>query len=236
MKEEFIQTQNYIKIYESFQRLKELPATAPKMGLGFGNYGLGKTISLEKLANIEDALLFRAVQTWTKTSILRELCMELGIEAKGQSSELYRRVIYSLLEEPRILIIDEVDAILKASKNEVLETFRDILDETGIIIFFVGMEEANAKFKRYRHYYSRIVEFVEFKPILKKDIEKFCECADIKIEDDLIGYFYNKHPNLRNIRVMLLRLEKYCELNGYESANLKIFKDSGADYGARKQN
>lgn len=231
MKEEFLQTQNYIKLREAFQGLKELPSSAPKMGLGYGNYGLGKTVSLEKITAEEDALLFRAVQTWTKSSVLREICTELNLDSQGQASYLYKRVIESLINEPRIIIVDEVDAILKSTKNEVLELFRDIHDETGVIVFFIGMEEANAKFKKHRHYYSRVVELVEFKPIGKEDIKKFCELSDIEICDDLIEYFYSKHPNLRNIRVLLIRLEKYCELNGYEKADLKIFKQSGVEHG-----
>ena len=235
MKEVFLQTQNYIKLSEAFQALKELPASAPKMGLSFGSYGLGKTSALEKITVDEDALLLRAVQTWTKTSVLRDICMELNLDASGQSSALYRRVIESLLSEPTKIIVDEVDTILKSTKHEVLELFRDIHDETGVIVFFVGMEEALAKFRKHRHYYSRIVEFVEFKSISKIDVKKFCELSDIRIEDDLIDHFHTKHPNLRNIRVLILRLESYCELNGYESASLKIFIESGADYGARKK-
>ncbi|KLE05531.1 AAA family ATPase [Aliarcobacter butzleri] len=231
MKEKFLHTQNYIKLEEAFQGLKELPISAPKMGLGYGNYGLGKTISLEKITAKEDALLFRAVQTWTKTSVLREICTELNLDTQGQASYLYKRVIESLISEPRILIVDEVDAILKSTKNEVLELFRDIHDETGIIVFFIGMEESNAKFKKHRHYYSRIVALVEFKPIIKEDIKKFCELSDVKIEDDLIDFFYAKYPNLRNIRVLLIRLEKYCELNNYESVDLKIFRESGVEHG-----
>jgi SpoVK/Ycf46/Vps4 family AAA+-type ATPase len=235
MKEEFLQTQNYIKLHEAFQGLKDLPASAPKMGLGYGNYGLGKTMSLEKITVQEDALLFRAVQTWTKSSLLREICMELNLDAQGQASYLYRRVVESLLSEPRIIIIDEVDAILKSTKNEVLELLRDIHDETGVIVFFIGMEEANAKFKKHRHYYSRIVELVEFRAIGREDIKKFCELCDVEIKDDLINHFLTRYPNLRNIRVLLIRLEKYCELNGYESADLKIFNQSGVDHGSRQK-
>ena len=153
------------------------------------------------------------------------------MDSQGQASYLYKRVIESLISEPRIIIVDEVDAILKSTKNEVLELFRDIHDETGVIVFFIGMEESNAKFKKHRHYYSRIVELVEFKPIVKEDIKKFCELSDVKIEDDLIDFFYAKYPNLRNIRVLLIRLEKYCELNGYESVDLKIFRESGVEHG-----
>lgn len=233
MKEQFIQTENYSKLYEAFQTLKELPPTAPKIGLGFGSYGLGKTMSLEKIAFEEDALLLRAIQTWTKRSVLIQLCEEFKLETQGQSSALYNRIKASLLYEPRIIIVDEVDSILKSIKNEVLELFRDIHDETGVIIFFIGMEEAHAKFKKHRHYYSRIVEFVEFQSICKEDIIEFCKLSEVEIKEDLIVHFQKKYPNLRNIRVLLMRLEKFCKLNGLSSADLETFRVSGADYGRK---
>lgn len=236
MKDQFLETENYSNLYEAVQGLKDLPASAPKMGLGYGSYGLGKTISLERITVQEDALLFRAIQTWSKTSVLKQVCEELHIEATGASSTLYQRVKKTLLSEPRIIIVDEVDNILKSSKSEVLELFRDIHDETGVIVFFIGMEESRAKFKKHRHYESRIVEFIEFKNISKKDIEMFCALSDIKIEDDLIKYFTHQHPNLRNIRVFLIRLEKICKLNGFTSANLEIFHTSGVNHVARKKN
>ncbi len=52
MREDYIQTRNFIRLKEAFVDLKELPASAPKMGLGYGNYGLGKTMSLNKIADI----------------------------------------------------------------------------------------------------------------------------------------------------------------------------------------
>ncbi|PLY06240.1 MAG: DNA transposition protein [Arcobacter sp.] len=231
MKEEFLQTQNYNRFYEAIQALKDLPMSAPKMGLGYGKFGLGKTMSLERIISKEHAVLFRAVQTWNKTSVLKQLCEELRVDAQGSASYLYQRVKKALLVEPRIIIVDEVDSILKSTKNEVLELFRDIHDETGVIIFFVGMEESKAKFAKYTHYESRIVEFVEFQDMSKKDIEAFCRLSDIEIEDDLITYFLHKFPNLRQIRVFLIRLEKICKMNkSITSVSLQLFHESGVNH------
>ncbi|WP_320034827.1 AAA family ATPase [Halarcobacter sp.] len=234
MKEDFIETKNYNKMYEGFQNLKRLPRTAPKMGLGFGNFGLGKTFSLEKIAALENAVLLRAVQTWTKSSLLAELCMELNLDASGQAATKYKRVKESLIAEPQIIIIDEIDALLKSTKYEVLETLRDLHDETGIVLFLVGMEEANRKLKKHRHFYSRIVSFVEFQSICFDDIEKLTKLSEITIEDDLIEYFYHKTPNLRQVKVQLIRLEQFCKMNSIKSVNQKIFKSSGAEYGDNK--
>jgi DNA transposition AAA+ family ATPase len=235
MREEFIETRNYTKLYEAFQDLKELPKSAPKMGLGYGSFGLGKTFSLEKIAVKENAILLRAAQTWTKSSLLSELCEELNLDSSGQASTKFRRVVESLISEPQIIIIDEIDALLKSTKFDVLEMIRDIHDETGVSIFMIGMEEANAKLKKHRHFYSRIVSFVLFESISKEDIEKLCKLSDIEVSDDLLRYFHQKYPNLRQITVLLLRVEKYCETNDIDSIDLKTFKSSGAEYGDNKQ-
>lgn len=235
MKEEFVTTSNYSKLFEAMQSLKDLPRTAPKMGLGFGHFGLGKTFGLERIAAVENAILLRAAQTWSKTSVLTELCEELGVDTTGHSPIKYRRVLEALLSEPRIIIVDEIDALLRSTKFEVLEMFRDIHDESGIVVFFVGMEESNRKLKKHKHFYSRIVEFVEFLPICKDDIDKFCELSEVEIEADLLQHFWNKYKNLRQIKVMLLRLEKYCLLNEIEKCDLRTFKSSGAEYGDNKR-
>ena len=230
MKEQFLETGNYIRFNEAIQGLKELPVTAPKLGLGYGNFGLGKTFSLEKIVIKENAILLRALQIWTKGSMLEELCDELGLDTQGQSPAKYKRIVESLLQEPRMIIVDEIDAILKSEKFPIMEMLRDIHDEVGVVIVFIGMEQSRAKLKKHNHFYSRITSFIEFKRIEIDDIRKYCELSDVKIEEDLIKYFYAKYPNLRQIKVLLLRAEKFCVINDRDTLDLKGFKDSGVEH------
>jgi DNA transposition AAA+ family ATPase len=224
MKNVFIKTQNYIKLSEAMSRLKSLPVTADRMGIAYGNFGLGKTVSLERITATEEALLLRSDQTWTVSSALRKLCFELGLDVSGRSSTLFERVIETLLLEPRIIIVDEIDTLLRTGKYEVFELFRDIHDNTKNIIFFVGMEDSLAKIKRHRHYFSRLTEIVKFEPIVKSDIKAFCELCEKTIKDDLIDYFSKRYQNLRQIRVFLVRLEEWAMLNDIESIGLSEFK------------
>lgn len=230
MKEQFIETANYTKLMESFARLEDLPPTAPRMGLGFGNFGLGKSFSLERIAAKRNAILLRAVQTWSKKQFLEKLCIELALDTSGGSGRMYERVIEDLRREHRVIIIDEIDALLRSEKISVLELLRDIHDETSITLYFIGMEDANAKLKRHRHYYSRVVELVEFKPIGTDDIKKFCELSDVKITDDLIAFFATKYPNLRQIKVLLTRLEKECLVQDIDEVDVSTFQSLGVEH------
>ena len=226
MKETFIETSNYIKLNEAFIRLKNLPVTSPKMGLGYGIFGLGKTFSLEKVAVKYNAVLLRALHTWRPKSMLERLCEEMGLDKSGTSSQLYSRLVEDLRSKRRTIIIDEVDALLPSKNFEMLEILRDIHDETGVIIFFVGMEESNAKMKRHRHFYSRIFEFVKFKPVVFEDVEKYCKTYsdNVAISADLIEFFASTYPNLRQIRKLLTDLETVAKRQCLTSCDLDQFK------------
>lgn len=226
MKESFIETSNYIKLSEAFTRLKNLPVTSPKMGLGYGIFGLGKTFSLEKVAVKYNAVLLRALHTWRPKSMLERLCEEMGLDKSGTSSQLYSRLVEDLRSKKRTIIIDEVDALLPSRNFEMLEILRDIHDETGVIIFFVGMEESNAKMKRHRHFYSRIFEFVKFKPVVFEDVEKYCKTYSdqVAISPDLVEFFANTYPNLRQIRKLLTDLETVAKRQGLTTCDLEQFK------------
>ncbi len=229
MQVKFIETRNYIKLQEAMSRLEALPITADRMGIAYGNFGLGKTVSLERIVATKDALLLRSDQTWTVNSSLRKLCYELGLDTVGRSSSLFERIIESLLIDPKIVIIDEIDTLLRGSRYEVFELFRDIHDKTKNIIFFIGMEQSLAKIKRHQHYFSRLTEIVKFEPIGVDDIKKFCLLSEVKIKDDLISYFAKRYQNLRQIKVFILRLEEFAQINDIEEIGLQEFRAAGVE-------
>lgn len=230
MKPKFIETENYITLYDLLNRLVELDGNEERMGLAYGSFGLGKSYSLERLADNFDAILLRTNQTWTVASTLRILAEELAIDVKGKSSDVMERVIYEMTRRPRTIIIDEIDTLLPSNKFPVLEMFRDIHDQVKNVLLMVGMERADARLKIHPHFYSRIVGKAKFLKIPKGDIEKFCSQSEVKIESDLIQYFHSRYPVLRQIKVFLLRIESWAELNGIQSMSLEMFKNSGVEH------
>lgn len=230
MQEKFIKTENYITMHDLITRLVELDGNAERMGLAFGHFGLGKTFALERIAAEFDAILLRTNQTWTVASTLRLLAEELAIDIRGKSSDVMDRVIYEMMRNPRVIIIDEIDTLLPANKFPVLELFRDIHDQVKNVFLMVGMESCDGRLKMHKHFYSRIVGKAKFKDIPRSDIEKFCTQCDITIENDLIDYFYRKYPNLRQVKVFLLRIERWAEMNPVEAMNFKLFRDSGVEH------
>lgn len=231
MIEKFIKTENYNKMFELMSTLvDDLEGNAERMGLAFGEYGLGKTFALERVTVEFNAVLLRQNQTWTKSSVQKIVARELGIDTKSKSTtEVFDDIVDSLLHEPRPIIVDEVDGLLKADRFNVLEFFRDVHDVTGNVFIMVGMESCNSRLKNHPHFYSRVVEKVKFKKIGIEDIKKFCLQSEVKLESDLIEFFLKKYPNLRRIKVFILRIEKWCENNGLEEMGLALFRKSGVE-------
>jgi len=231
MQEAFVKTSNYTKFYELMSTLvDDLEGNAERMGLCFGVYGVGKTISISKIKDEFDAIVLRQNQTWTKSSVLKLLARELSIDSKSKtSSELFNEVIDSLMINPRPIIIDEIDGLLGADRFNILEFFRDIHDVSGNVIVLVGMESCNSRLKNHPHFYSRIVEKVKFRNIGADDIKKFVKQCEVALEPDLIEFFGKKYPNLRRIKVFILRIEKFCEANGLDSMSLATFRASGVE-------
>jgi len=50
----------------------------------------------------------------------------------------------------------------------------------------------------------------------------------------LIDYFVKNYPNLRQTKVLLIRLENWCEMNDVDVVNLEVFKRSEVEYGDKK--
>ena len=231
MKETFIKTENYTKMFELMSTLvDDLDGNAERMGLGFGKFGLGKTFALERVTDEFNAVLLRQNQTWTASSVLRILAKELRIDTKSKNAtEILDEIVEELLSEPRPIIVDEIDELLKADRFKVLEFFRDVHDMTGNVFVMVGMESCNARLKNHPHFYSRIVEKAKFREIGIEDVKKFCLQSEVKLESDLVEFFFKKYPNLRRIKVFILRIEKWADANGIEKMNLKMFRQSGVE-------
>jgi len=229
MEHEFIKTENHLRCFEVLEELDRLPDHSHKMALFYGKFGLGKSISIKKLANDRDAALVRTLGTWTPKSMLQDICFELGLDETGVSSALQKRIIDELIENPRPIIIDEVDTIQTSQHKTLLLIIRDIHDLASVPIVFTGMEECIKRFKRDAHYFSRFVKTVKIVPNTKSDIAKYCKSAEIDISDELINYFHMKYANLRQIKTLIIRLEEYCENNDYDEATLDILQASNIE-------
>lgn len=232
MKTGFIETANFKKVSEVIDTLKNTEKEifdSAKIALMYGNFGIGKTWSIEKIAANEpkNIIFLRVEEVWNKTFLIKKIGVELGVDS-GKVTDTSEQIKERLRLEDRIIIVDEVDKLLIPEKYHLLELFRDLTDQTSCILIFIGMNSSAVKWAKYEHYFSRVRKY-KLEKMTLEDIKAFCELAEVKIEDDLVVHFDKKYGNLRQIKRKIEALEELCLLKDIESVNLRTYKDLGVE-------
>jgi DNA transposition AAA+ family ATPase len=181
----FVKTQNVKNFIGLVENLQNKPKNIPKMGLVYGEPGLGKSQTALWLACKYDGIYLRASNLMTGRWLLEELVKELDEIPRYLTSDNFNLVVKKLKAEPKIIFIDEIDYLMNNYKT--IETLRDIHDETDCPIIFIGMGLAHRKLERYKHLYDRFGIFGV------NDLKQiFDQLSEIKVDTNSIEYIYPK--------------------------------------------
>ena len=168
MKPKFVQTKNVKGFINLIQDLKNKPENITKIGLVYGNAGLGKTKTALYLSFQFDSIYIRATNKMTTKWFLEELAKELDEIPRFFTADIFRQCVNVLKNKSQMIIVDEVDYLLSDFKT--IETLRDLHDETGIPIVLVGMSLAKHKLKKHTHLFDRISEIYQYTGFEYSDI------------------------------------------------------------------
>lgn len=158
----------------------------PRIGVLHGPSGYGKTVSMGFTAQRADAAYLEAKSVWTQRSLLLAIAEELGIRNLAKTApELLNQIIEQLNREPRGLIIDEADHIVRKQHIEIL---RDIHDATRVPVLLVGEEALPEKLKRWERFHNRILVATPAQPATEEDARKLRDhyCPRVVMADDLV--------------------------------------------------
>ena len=169
----FVKTRNVKNFIGLMNNLIDKSNEVPKMGLIYGDPGLGKTQTAVWWATNNDAAYVRAQNKMTCRWLLEKIVYELGESPSRKMADLIEQCITHLRLKPQVIIIDEVDYLI--NRHRIVETLRDLHDLTGVPIVLIGMQEVKTKLGKYRHLYDRISEIIEFKPFSKDDLDVIVE-------------------------------------------------------------
>lgn len=169
----FVKTRNVKNFIGLMNNLIDKSNEVPKMGLVYGDPGLGKTQTAVWWATRNDAVYVRAQNKMTSRWLMEKIVFELGESPSRKMANLMEQCIAHLRLKPQVIIIDEVDYLI--SRCKIVETLRDVHDLTGAPVVLIGMQEAKTKLGKYRHLYDRLSEIIEFKPFSKEDMEVIVE-------------------------------------------------------------
>lgn len=93
-----------------------------------------------------------------------------------------------------------------------IETLRDIHDETGCPIVFIGMGLAHRKLERYKHLYDRFPEILKFETFGINDLRQiFGQLSEIPFVPDAIEYIHKKYNRFRQIVQLINQMETFAK-------------------------
>lgn len=223
MKKIFVRTQNVKNFIGLVENLINKPKNIPKMGLVYGEPGLGKSQTALWLACKYDAIYLRATNLMTGRWLLEELVKELDEIPKFLTSDNFNLVVKKLKQDPKIIFIDEIDYLMNNYKT--IETLRDIHDETNCPIIFIGMGLTHRKLERYTHLYDRFSEVLKFETFGVNDIGQIInQLSEIPFTPDTVEYIHSKFNRFRQIVQLINQMENFAKDNNLDEITKEIME------------
>ena len=219
----FVKTTNVKNFIGLVENLINKPKNIPKMGLIYGEPGLGKSQTALWLACKYDGVYLRASNLMTGRWLLEEMVKELDEIPRFLSSDNFNLVVKKLKQNPQIIFIDEIDYLMNNYKS--IETLRDIHDETGCPIIFIGMGLVHRKLERYMHLYDRFSEVLKFETFGVNDLSQiFNQLSEITFTPDAIEYIFPKYNRFRQIVQLINQMENFAKENNLTEITEEIME------------
>ncbi len=221
MRKIFVKTNNVRNFIGLVENLQNKPKNIAKMGLVYGEPGLGKSQTALWLACKYDGIYLRATNLMTGRWLLEELVKELNQIPRYLTSDNFNLVVKKLKQNPQVIFIDEIDYLMNNYKT--IETLRDIHDETDCPIIFIGMGLAHRKLERYKHLYDRFSEILKFETFGVNDIGQIIsQLSEITFTPDAIEYIHSKYNRFRQIVQLINQMENFAKDNNLTEITKEI--------------
>ena len=221
MKKIFAKTTNVKNFIGLVENLISKPKNIPKMGLVYGEPGLGKSQTALWLACKYDGIYLRASNLMTGRWLLEEMVKELDEIPRFLTSDNFNIVVKKLKQTPQVIFIDEIDYLMNNYKT--IETLRDIHDETDCPIIFIGMGLAHRKLERYKHLYDRFSEILTFEIFGVNDLSQIIgQLSEITFTPDAIEYIHTKYNRFRQIVQLINQMEIFSKDNNLAEINTEV--------------
>ena len=220
----FVKTSNVKNFIGLVENLINKPKNIPKMGLVYGEPGLGKTYAITWWAAQNDAILIRSANLMSARWLLEEMVEELGEIPYNKFSDIFNQVVAQLIKTPRTIIVDETDYLTIDSR--AVETLRDIHDKTNVPIVLVGMGTANKRLQRHKHLYDRLLEIIKFEPFCKQDITSIIDqLSEVQFTDCAKKLLYSRTNRFRQLVKTISKAEQVAKSNGIKEIDEITLKE-----------
>lgn len=220
----FVKTINVKNFIGLVENLLNKPKNIPKMGLIYGEPGLGKSQTALWLACKYDAIYLRATNLMTGRWLLEEIVKEMDEIPRYLTSDNFNLIVQKLKQKPQLIIVDEIDYLMNNLKT--IEILRDIHDETNCPIIFVGMGLTHKKLERYKHLFDRFSEIVKFETFSIQDLKQiFDQLSEVQLNIDSIEFIHKKYNRFRQIVQLINQFEIVAKENNLTKITFDIVKE-----------
>ena len=210
----FVKTQNVKNFIGLVENLINKPKNIPKMGLVYGEPGLGKSQTALWLACKYDGIYIRATNMMSGRWLLEEIMKEMDEIPRYLSSDNLNIIVKKLKNNPQIIFIDEIDYLI--NNHKTIETLRDIHDKTECPIILVGMSLVHKKIERYTHLYDRFSEILKFNTFEVGDLSQIInQLSVVPFTPDVIEYIHTKYNRFRQIVQLVNQVETIAKDNNF---------------------
>ena len=217
----FVKTTNVKNFIGLVENLLNKPKNIPKMGLIYGEPGLGKSQTALWLACKYDAIYLRATNLMTGRWLLEEIAKEMDEIPRYLTSDNFNLIVQKLKQKPKLIIVDEIDYLMNNLKT--IEILRDIHDETGCPIIFIGMGLAHRKLERYKHLYDRFSEILKFETFGVHDLSQIIsQLSEVTFTPDAVEYIHSKFNRFRQIVQLINQMETFAKDNNLTEITKEI--------------
>ena len=231
MKYELAKTKNVRKFLAVMNDLRVRPMGVEGMGILWGKPGEGKSTILAYATNIFNGIFIRAKRSWTMTSLLEAIIIELRGVPGRRRSQMEDWIEKRLMEarEDRIIFVDEADYLFSRNmaSNDMLDVLRDIYDSTGTPIILAGMENIARRIQEEGRFARRITSWVEFQGIDLDDARIVADTiCEVGVADDLLAHMHREcKASIGNIVPALSRIENLGKTTGIETVDMAAWGD-----------
>ena len=103
-----------------------------RISLVWGDPGCGKTLALEAIAESENGIIITCgVEIMSARGVMEELAKAVGCPIAKSNRETFELVVNRLRGSGRLIIVDEIHALLEAKDDSAFHTLRRLSDKTG---------------------------------------------------------------------------------------------------------
>lgn len=215
MRKLFVRTSNYERFQAAVTAVENRGAAEAGMMLVFGQPGYGKSEVLTNWAVDAGAVFLRANVDWRPRYFLVELAKALAVDTRGNSEQLFNRLLAVIATQQIPLVIDEAEFTL-SGQAAVLEKIRDFSDRTETMVVLVGMADIQKNIAKHQQISSRIAQVVEFAPASLEDVALACkQLAEVAIAPDLVAEIHRQsNGRMREVMNAIATVERVGRMNG----------------------